>query len=827
MLSGVPPVAGDLSGLSVLHGRMLEGIDLAGNCSDAENDPLTIEIVAQPAYGSVGYNPVTGLYAYSSYLGEHVGPVSFTYRAFDGDSYSNLATVSITITNTTPTAGNLGPLSVHHGGSLTDLDLPGNASDADQDALTAEIVQHPSHGSLSYNAGSGTWSYYSDSDYVGGDSFTYQVYDGDAYSNVATVSFTVTNAAPVANDDGVYVVGESSSLLGIDLLANASDADGDPLSVEIVQQPAHGWLGQNYATGLFDFYPYGGYQGPDAFTFRVSDGAATSNIATVSLAIINEEPAVGGAVLSVTHDGVIDPIDLGSFSWDPEGASLTFTITAGPAHGSLSANPDGTYQYQPDPGYIGSDSFSFTADDGSATSEEATIQIDVTNSVPDPADVSYATDQGQTVYDIDLLSSDYDDEGDALSVVIVDFPQHGTLVQNGSGTFDYTPDAGFAGGDFFTFTYSDGHEEGGLARAGLDIAAAATVTLQLTPPNFVGPPSPVTWIHINDNFDEQQISAADNTRWVSDFMPNPATGRHQIVANDSDLKAGFVTIGPAGSVGQLTWTIGPGVRVWWNPSGTWVEVSNNANYTATRATILLRVEGNAINNGSIQVTFTPTGGAAVSNARSYQVYTGLRINGAGANVLVTQLQQGSNYGLQRDANGNVWRTGGARQAPQLQAWQGVFRTYIDQIFANEGTRLGNRITAINAVSNTAPVTFGSYDLGALDVVDIGAVMGADTRHGAAILIHEVVEQYRKQIYGEGYLTTPGDEDGGGAHTAGILAENAVTGGRRGRPTIMRLAGGGPRIRLPFVIDGGPNAMVFELTITGANREIGDVRVTRP
>ncbi len=377
MLSGAPPVAGDLSGLSVLHGRMLEGIDLAGNCSDAENDPLTIEIVDQPAYGSVGYNPVTGLYAYSSYLGEHLGPVSFTYRAFDGDSYSNLATVSITVTNTTPTAGNLGPLSVHHGGSLTDLDLLGNTSDADQDALTAEIVQYPSHGYLDYDSGSETWSYYSDADYVGSDSFTYQVFDGDAYSNVATVSFTVTNTAPTTNNAGVFSLHHSDSLTGIDLLAFASDAGGDPLNVEIVQEPMHGGVWQNFTTGLWEYYPYGGYAGPDSFTFRAFDGVAYSNVATMSLDLTNTAPIANHlGAYTVEEGGWLSGLDLLANAYDPDGDPLSVEIVQEPTYGSVWQNATTSlWEYYPYGGHVGPDTFTYRAHDGVAYSNVATVSM--------------------------------------------------------------------------------------------------------------------------------------------------------------------------------------------------------------------------------------------------------------------------------------------------------------------------------------------------------------------------------------------------------------------------------------------------------------------
>ena len=78
-----------------------------------------------------------------------------------------------------------------------------NDADADGDALTASLVAQPSHGSVIVN-GNGSFTYTPTANYFGGDSFTYRVYDGEAYSNTAPVTLRITgfNDAPVANPDG-------------------------------------------------------------------------------------------------------------------------------------------------------------------------------------------------------------------------------------------------------------------------------------------------------------------------------------------------------------------------------------------------------------------------------------------------------------------------------------------------------------------------------------------------------------------------------------------------------------------------------------------------
>ena len=68
--------------------------------------------------------------------------------------------------------------------------------------------------------------------------------------------------------------------------------------------------------------------------------------------------------------GAATPIPLTAS--DVDGDTLTYAVVAGPAHGSLSGTgPSRTYI--PDPGYEGPDSFTFSADDGMADSNVATI----------------------------------------------------------------------------------------------------------------------------------------------------------------------------------------------------------------------------------------------------------------------------------------------------------------------------------------------------------------------------------------------------------------------------------------------------------------------
>jgi Bacterial Ig domain/Dockerin type I domain len=76
------------------------------------------------------------------------------------------------------------------------------------------------------------------------------------------------------------------------LLGNDTDPDGDPLSAIFIAGPAHGTL-TLHATGDFTYRPDPNYNGLDAFTYRASDGSATSGPANVAINVmpVNDPPS--------------------------------------------------------------------------------------------------------------------------------------------------------------------------------------------------------------------------------------------------------------------------------------------------------------------------------------------------------------------------------------------------------------------------------------------------------------------------------------------------------------------------------------------------------
>jgi VCBS repeat-containing protein len=436
------------------------------SATDPDNDPVTFAVVTGPAHGTVNLDPQTGSFTYTP-AANYNGADAFAYKANDGTLDSNVGTVTITVT-----AVNDAPVAT--GGAAAgdeDAALTGNvsATDVDGDALTYAVVTGPSHGTLTaFNPATGAFTYTPAANYNGADSFTFRANDGTADSNTATFAITVNpvNDAPVANPASVST-NEDTTLVGS---VSATDADGDTLTYSLLSPAAHGTVTVN-SNGTFTYTPNANYNGPDAFAFTANDGTVDSGIGVVNVTVtaVNDAPVATNGSGSTNEDvGFAGSVSAA----DADGDTLTYSVVTGPAHGSLTLNPDGSFTYTPAANYNGADGFTFKANDGTADSNPATFSITVSaaNDAPVAAGATFSTNEDAALV---ATASATDVDGDALTYSLVAGPTHGTVTVNPSGLFTYTPAANYNGPDSFTFKANDGTVD----------SNTATVTITVAPVN--------------------------------------------------------------------------------------------------------------------------------------------------------------------------------------------------------------------------------------------------------------------------------------------------------------------------------------------------------
>ncbi|HVG63768.1 MAG TPA: Ig-like domain-containing protein [Hyalangium sp.] len=407
---------------------------------DADGDTLVYTIVTAPAHGTL-----TGAMPKPRYLSalHYNGSDSFTFTVSDGQATSAPATVSITIrpTNDAPVAA---PQTVTTAED-TEKAITLTGSDLDNDPLSFIVITPPARGTLTGTPPN--LIYTPAPNYFGPDRITFVASDGQASSSPTAVSITVSsvNDAPVAHANSLT----TSEDTPLSMTLSGSDVEGDALSFAVASQPTHGTL-----TGTppnLTYTPAPAYNGPDSFTFTVSDGVATSTPATISITVdpTNTAPVATSQSITLEED---TPVNITLSATDADGDTLTFTITP-PAHGTLTGTAPNLI-YTPAPEYFGPDSFTFTVSDGVATSAPATVSLTVTSVNDTPAAQAQAlTVPAGSPTPIYLSGSDID--SDDLTFSIASPPEQGSITGTPPDVV-YTPPAGFTGTTRFTFSIHDG-----------------------------------------------------------------------------------------------------------------------------------------------------------------------------------------------------------------------------------------------------------------------------------------------------------------------------------------------------------------------------------
>ena len=396
-------------------------IDVLDNDTDAEDDNLSILGTTQPLGGIVAV--ADGVLTYTPLPG-FSGTDSFTYEVTDGIATpganpQSIGTVSVIVSQSfggvpffgggggTPIAGpppddDSGDGGDDGGGTETpavsliddELYIETCAGDVTIDVLANDTgdgvtplaiasISAPTLGTAANAETSVTYT--PPEDCTGDDAFTYTVLDSSEVEYSANVAVYLSQSDPAADGGGEPTNQLPSAVddtagtfetapVTIDLLANDSDPDDDEISITTIGEPDFGTLVDN-GDGTVTYTAPTYYGGTVTFTYTISDGVSGESTATVQITVTRG--AVSARVPIVVYSGssvtvqVIDPSD-------SDLAQLE-SVTEG-SHGSVSMNQaDGTFTYQPESGFIGSDWISWTLLFSFGGTAETTVQIDIIN----------------------------------------------------------------------------------------------------------------------------------------------------------------------------------------------------------------------------------------------------------------------------------------------------------------------------------------------------------------------------------------------------------------------------------------------------------------
>ncbi len=359
------PVAVDDTATVAEDGSVL--VDVRANDTDLEGNPIAVTATIPGGQtngavvlesGQVRYTPAQ----------DFNGQGRFDYTAADGAGGTDTGSVVVTVTpvNDAPVAVDDSASASQGESILVDVlanDSAGPPNEVGQ-VISLSSVGTPSQGTAAIEAGK--IRYTPPAGYTGPASFTYTACDDGAGApcDTGTVSVSVGNAAPVASD----LAASASEDAEVAIELAATDANGDALSFQLVSSPSHGTI-SSLSERTARYLPAPNYHGPDAFTFRATDGLLTSNVATVSVSVheVNDPPTAGhDTVLTATDIALTIDVLANDSTGPPDeaGQRLTLAGVGAPVHGTTSVS-GGLVVYVPSRTHNGPDSFAYTVcDDG-------------------------------------------------------------------------------------------------------------------------------------------------------------------------------------------------------------------------------------------------------------------------------------------------------------------------------------------------------------------------------------------------------------------------------------------------------------------------------
>jgi hypothetical protein len=358
--------------------------------------------------------------------------------------------------------------------TITAPGLIANDIDLEGDAIIAANFYAPLNGTLTSIVTSGAFTYVPDVDFVGRDTFRYRIRDID--ENFSPYVEVIIDVMPDPDRPPLVVQDHYATFLSTTLveaapglIENDVDPDGDAITAANFFSPSHGTLTSIVTSGAFTYEPEIAYVGADTFSYRIRDPANHfSEYDSVFIDILapgGDTPLVVEDAYATFQDRELTVAAPGLLhnDVDPNGDTIIATNFFSPSHGTLtSIVTSGAFTYVPDPGFVGTDLFTYRIRDTDDNfSEYDTVTIEVLpepNRPPVVVQDYYATPINTTlsVPAPGLIGNDYDADGESIIAANYFSPTYGTLtsiVTNGS--FVYEPPPGFTGVDFFSYRIRD------------------------------------------------------------------------------------------------------------------------------------------------------------------------------------------------------------------------------------------------------------------------------------------------------------------------------------------------------------------------------------
>ncbi len=399
---------------------------LANDVVVSGSSTLTVVSVTQPTSGGT-VTLESGTVRFSPDANFN-GDVNFTYRVSNNNGVQEDASVAVTVTAVNdPPTGVADTFNVDQNSTSNTLDVLSNdsfAPDSGETLLVSNVGSSSAGATVTVASDGQSISYVPPAGFTGTDTFTYTLSDGALTSSVQ-VNVTVAPAdnPPTAVDNSFSII-EDDSETEFDVLSNDTrDVDNQTFVINSVGVPSQGGSARASTDGTQFFYtPAANFNGTEEVTYTIRDTGGGLSVGTVTFTVagVNDPPPISnntihlnrgsGETLILALDGLPDNVDSG------ETLSFTNDLTTSTAGGTvrLDEATQKIFYTPPSSDFSGSDTFTYSVQDGNGLSSTGTITISVSDFTERNIYVGFPT---STRYQVDgILLTGTDALGNSVEV---------------------------------------------------------------------------------------------------------------------------------------------------------------------------------------------------------------------------------------------------------------------------------------------------------------------------------------------------------------------------------------------------------------------------
>lgn len=349
------------------------------------------------------------------------------------------------------------------------VSFTGNLStnDSDPAVSTSQLVYgvatNAANGTASINA-NGDFTYVPNNGYIGPDRFTYSVCNPSSLCDTATCYVLVYAESPRALMD------INNTIADMRVEGNVLTNDNDPqmsvllVNTNLLVMPSNGGVAMN-VRGDYIYSPSSGFVGLDSFLYSCCNGYGFCDTAWVYVhvtanAATNHAPVAHHDVIRAYMNSPMTTNVLSNDS-DPNMDALSTTLVSNSFNGSVTLVANGLATYTPNTGFVGLDSFSYSVCDASGLCDTAFAFIEATldmngaiNDAPWAHDDAFASRINQQLTGT-VVNNDMDANAGTLTYTLMHGTNHGVVVVDTNGTFNYISMLGYVGPDRFVYSVCD------------------------------------------------------------------------------------------------------------------------------------------------------------------------------------------------------------------------------------------------------------------------------------------------------------------------------------------------------------------------------------